>query len=76
MEQKILITSNKLVGLFILKIIETERLYLRKLVMEDKNELSKVLTDFEFMQYYPHTFNEDEVENWIQWNIVLKIEVS
>lgn len=53
----------------ILKIIETERLYLRELEKEDQSELSKVLSDPESMQYYPHPFNQEEVRNWIEWNI-------
>lgn len=52
----------------ILKIIETQRLYLRELKMDDQNELSKVLSDPESMQYYSHPFNQEEVKNWIKWN--------
>lgn len=52
-----------------MKIIETERLYLRELLISDKNELRKVLSDSQSMQFYPHPFSDDEVENWIQWNI-------
>lgn len=52
-----------------MKIIETERLYLRELLINDKNELMKVLSDPESMQFYPHPFSEEEVEKWIQWNI-------
>lgn len=52
-----------------MKIIETERLYLRELEIEDKKELMKVLSDPESMEFYPHPFSEDEVEKWIQWNI-------
>lgn len=52
-----------------MKIIETERLYLRELVIEDKVELMKVLSDPESMQYYPNPFSEEKVDNWIQWNI-------
>ncbi|MBP3039218.1 GNAT family N-acetyltransferase [Bacillaceae bacterium Marseille-Q3522] len=52
-----------------MKIIETERLYLRELVLTDKKELSKVLSDPESMQYYPHPFSDKKVESWIQWNI-------
>ncbi|MDF2961944.1 MAG: hypothetical protein K0S39_3679 [Paenibacillus sp.] len=37
--------------------------YLREHEVSDKNELSKVLSDPEFMQYYPHLFSEEEVEN-------------
>lgn len=51
------------------KVIETERLYLRELIMDDVEELSKVLSDPESMQYYPEAFNQEKVEKWIQWNI-------
>lgn len=50
-------------------ILETERLILRELRTEDKYSLSKVLSDYDSMQYYDHTFNEHEVEEWIKWNI-------
>lgn len=53
----------------ILKVIETKRLYLRELVLEDTEELSKVLSDPESMQYYPDPFSKYKVEKWIQWNI-------
>ena len=52
-----------------MKIIETERLYLRELVIEDKEELAKVLSNVESMKYYPHPFSEEEVKKWISWNI-------
>ncbi|SFR88553.1 EFR1 family ferrodoxin [Anaeromicropila populeti] len=51
------------------KIMETERLYLRELRMEDKKELMKVLSNSESMQFYPHPFSEEEVEKWIEWNL-------
>ncbi|MBM7542232.1 GNAT family N-acetyltransferase [Amphibacillus cookii] len=51
------------------KVIETERLYLRELIKEDIQELAKVLSDPESMQYYPNPFNQTGVEKWIQWNI-------
>lgn len=52
-----------------MKIFETERLYLRELVFEDKKELMRVLCDPESMKFYPHTFSEKKVEQWIRWNI-------
>lgn len=51
------------------KILETKRLYLREMVLEDIEELSKVLSDPESMQYYPEAFSKDKVGKWIQWNI-------
>ncbi|GAB6108285.1 GNAT family N-acetyltransferase [Fusibacter bizertensis] len=52
-----------------MKIIETERLYLRELAIEDRVELAKVLSNPESMEFYPHPFSEEEVEKWIRWNI-------
>lgn len=51
-----------------MKIIETERLYLRELTIEDTHDLSKVLSDPESMKYYPTPFSKEKVEQWIQWN--------
>lgn len=50
-------------------IIETKRLILRELSMDDKLDLKKVLSDPISMKYYPHPFTEQEVESWISWNL-------
>lgn len=50
-------------------ILETSRLILRELTIDDKYELSLILSDKESMKYYPHPFSDIEVENWINWNI-------
>ena len=50
-------------------VIETERLYLRKMTENDFEALNKVLSDPKIMQYYPHAFDEAEVKNWIQRNM-------
>lgn len=52
-------------------IIETDRLYLRELTIDDKAELVKILCDSESMKYYPDVFSLEKVENWITWNIDL-----
>jgi len=63
-------STNIAVGeVTVLKILETERLYLRELVLDDTHDLSKVLSDPESMQYYTEPFNMEKVEKWIQWNI-------
>ena len=49
--------------------IETERLILREMTEEDFDGLYKVLADKEIMKYYPYTFDEDRVRNWINRNI-------
>jgi len=50
-------------------IIETHRLYLRPLTLNDAPFLSLVLSDKESMRYYPQAFSKEEVRNWIQRNI-------
>ncbi|WP_042147788.1 GNAT family N-acetyltransferase [Paucisalibacillus sp. EB02] len=52
-----------------MKILETDRLYLRELVLGDSQELSRVLSDPDSMQYYPEPFNQKKVESWIRWNM-------
>jgi len=50
-------------------IIETSRLYLRQLIIQDISNLSLVLSDKESMRYYPHALSNEEVEKWIERNI-------
>ncbi len=50
-------------------IIETDRLFLRQLTLEDTFNLSLVLSDQESMRYYPHAFSNEEVKKWIERNI-------
>jgi RimJ/RimL family protein N-acetyltransferase len=50
-------------------VIQTERLILRELCIDDKKELSQILSDPESMKYYPEPFNDKKVEEWISWNI-------
>lgn len=52
-----------------MRILETDRLYLRELTTNDKEQLKKVLSDRQSMQFYPHPFSDEEVEKWIAWNI-------
>lgn len=50
-------------------IIETERLILRELNEDDFSALYEVLADSDIMKYYPYTFDETRVRNWILKNI-------
>ena len=50
-------------------ILETERLFLREMSMDDFDALYKVLADKEIMQHYPYTFDEERVRSWIERNI-------
>lgn len=50
-------------------IIETPRLFLRQLTLEDASNLALVLSDQESMKHYPHAFSDEEVRKWIERNI-------
>ncbi len=50
-------------------IIETSRLYLRPLKLEDIPSLSLVLSDQDSMRHYPHAFSYEEVKKWVERNI-------
>ena len=50
-------------------IIETERLKLHELTLDDTDKLALVLSDPQSMKFYPHPFSREEVEHWIKWNI-------
>lgn len=52
-----------------MKVLETKRLYLRELTLDDTEDLMKVLSDPESMQYYPEPFSREKVEHWIRWNM-------
>jgi RimJ/RimL family protein N-acetyltransferase len=47
-------------------ILETERLTLRELTLDDVEALSRVLTDPWTMRFYHHPFSRDEVVEWIE----------
>ncbi len=50
-------------------ILETDRLFLREMNMDDLEALSKVLTDTDIMQHYPYVFDEKRVRDWIERNM-------
>lgn len=50
-------------------VIDTERLFLRKMTPDDYEALYAVLADSDIMQHYPYSFDEARVRNWIQRNI-------
>ena len=47
-------------------IIETERLYLRKLQLSDMQALRDILQDKEVMYAYEHGFSDEEVVQWYE----------
>ena len=50
-------------------VIETDRLILRELTLDDVANLSLVLADKESMAHYPHPFSTEEVRHWIERNL-------
>ena len=51
------------------KVIETQRLFLREMTMDDYDALYRVLADQSIMQHYPYTFDEERVRAWIERNM-------
>lgn len=47
-------------------IIETKRLYLRKLQSQDINDLCEILQDKDVMYAYEHSFSNEEVISWYE----------
>ncbi len=50
-------------------LVETERLRLRELTMDDVDNLQGIFSDPEAMRYYPSTFDIARTQQWIQWNL-------
>jgi RimJ/RimL family protein N-acetyltransferase len=50
-------------------VIETKRLSLRELTLDDADKLALVLGNPESMRFYPMPFDRDDVIRWISWNI-------
>ncbi len=50
-------------------ILETGRLFLREMTMEDFDAMYAVLADSDIMQHYPYTFDETRVRRWIARNM-------
>lgn len=49
--------------------LETERLFLREMTMDDFDALYAVLADPDIMRHYPYSFDEQRVRGWISKNI-------
>lgn len=46
-------------------ILETKRLYLRKLTQDDFDDLCLILQNKEVMYAYEHAFQDEEVQDWL-----------
>ncbi|WP_349305900.1 GNAT family N-acetyltransferase [Clostridium swellfunianum] len=51
------------------KIIETQRTYLREMTQNDYADLCEILQDSETMYAYEHAFSDEEVQNWLDWQL-------
>ncbi|MDH6364683.1 RimJ/RimL family protein N-acetyltransferase [Enterococcus sp. PF1-24] len=49
--------------------LETERLILRELTINDLDDLHEILSDPESMLHYPQPFTKEKSRQWIEWNI-------
>jgi RimJ/RimL family protein N-acetyltransferase len=49
--------------------LETERLILREITMDDFEKWYEILSDDETMKHYPSPFDAEKVKKWITWNI-------
>lgn len=50
-------------------ILETDRLYLRKLAADDLSHMGLILQDPAVMYAWEHTFTDDEVKDWLAENL-------
>ena len=49
--------------------LETDRLILRELTMNDVDALHEILSDPVSMQHYPQPFAREKTAGWIAWNL-------
>lgn len=50
-------------------ILETEKLKLRKMNINDVDNLMEIFSDPIAMQYYPSTYPKEVAQKWINWNL-------
>ena len=51
------------------KVLETERLALRKMNISDVDDLMGIFSDPVAMRYYPGTKSREEAEEWVRWTL-------
>ncbi len=51
------------------KILETDRLMLRKITQADFHDWQQILSDPITMQYYPAPYDEKGVQRWVDWTL-------
>ncbi|MFE8701623.1 GNAT family N-acetyltransferase [Cytobacillus sp. FJAT-54145] len=52
-----------------MNVFETDRLKLRQMNVDDKENLMRIFADPIAMEYYPSTYSEEKADQWIQWNL-------
>jgi [ribosomal protein S5]-alanine N-acetyltransferase len=52
-----------------MSVLETERMILREMSMDDTENLLTIFSDPEAMRFYPGTKDVAETQGWIQWNL-------
>ena len=50
-------------------ILQTQRLILRELTLDDLTPLHRILSDPVVMAYYPQPFDLKRTQEWIEWNL-------
>jgi RimJ/RimL family protein N-acetyltransferase len=50
-------------------VLETERMSLRRMEMDDLDDLMGIFSDPVAMRYYPATKGSEEVEAWVRWTL-------
>ncbi|HEY9630240.1 MAG TPA: GNAT family N-acetyltransferase [Coleofasciculaceae cyanobacterium] len=50
-------------------VLETQRLILREMTLQDSDDLLEVFSDPEVMQFYPQPFDRPMTQRWIERNI-------
>jgi [ribosomal protein S5]-alanine N-acetyltransferase len=51
------------------KVLETERMVLRRMEMADVDDLMGIFSDPVAMRYYPGTKSRAEAEGWVRWTL-------
>ena len=51
-------------------VLQTPRLYLRKIRMADRPAIGSILQDAEVMYAWEHAFSDDEVTDWMEQNLM------
>lgn len=50
-------------------VIQTERLWLRELTLDDVDDVFAIIGDAETMKYYPQKFSRDDALDWVKRNL-------